>query len=131
MSQVLHTSETAFENDVLKSNVPVVVDFWAEWCGPCRVISPIIEELSKEYNGKVQFAKVNVDESPDLAGRFGVQGIPTLIIFKDAKEVGRLVGAAPKSRLAQEIEKMLEYSNMIEVTGPIQVILRQLRVFQP
>ncbi|MCH8329880.1 MAG: thioredoxin [Bacteroidetes bacterium] len=107
MSQVLHTSETAFENDVLKSNVPVVVDFWAEWCGPCRVISPIIEELSKEYNGKVQFAKVNVDESPDLAGRFGVQGIPTLIIFKDAKEVGRLVGAAPKSRLAQEIEKIL------------------------
>ncbi len=107
MSQVLHTSETAFENDVLKSNVPVVVDFWAEWCGPCRVISPIIEELSQEYNGKVQFAKVNVDESPDLAGRFGVQGIPTLIIFKDAKEVGRLVGAAPKSRLAQEIEKIL------------------------
>ena len=107
MSQVLHTSETAFENDVLKSNVPVVVDFWAEWCGPCRVISPIIEELSKEYNGKVQFVKVNVDESPDLAGRFGVQGIPTLIIFKDAKEVGRLVGAAPKSRLAQEIEKIL------------------------
>ncbi|MFB3043530.1 MAG: thioredoxin, partial [Nitrososphaerales archaeon] len=94
MSQVLHTSETAFENDVLKSNVPVVVDFWAEWCGPCRVIAPIVEELSKEYNGKVQFAKVNVDESPDLAGRFGVQGIPTLIIFKDGEEVGRLVGAA-------------------------------------
>lgn len=107
MSQVLHTSETAFENDVLKSNVPVVVDFWAEWCGPCRVIAPIVEELSKEYDGKVQFAKVNVDESPDLAGRFGVQGIPTLIIFKDGKEVGRLVGAAPKSRLAQEIEKTL------------------------
>lgn len=107
MSQVLHTSETAFENDVLKSNVPVVVDFWAEWCGPCRVIAPIVEELSKEYNGKVQFAKVNVDESPDLAGRFGVQGIPTLIIFKDGQEVGRLVGAGPKSRLAQEIEKTL------------------------
>ncbi len=107
MSQVLHTSETAFENDVLKSNVPFVVDFWAEWCGPCRVIAPIVEELSKEYNGKVQFAKVNVDESPDLAGRYGVQGIPTLIIFKDGEEVGRLVGAAPKSRLAQEIEKTL------------------------
>ena len=107
MSQVLHIAESAFENSVLKSNVPVVVDFWAEWCGPCRIIGPIVEELSKEYDGKVQFAKVNVDESPDLAGRYGVQGIPTLIIFKDGKEVGRSVGAAPKSRLAQEIEKHL------------------------
>jgi thioredoxin 1 len=107
MSQVLHTAETSFEGDVVKSDVPVVVDFWAEWCGPCRVIAPIVEELSKEYDGKVRFAKVNVDENPDLAGRFGVQGIPTLIIFKDGKEAGRLVGAAPKRRLAQEIEKSL------------------------
>ncbi len=107
MSQVLHTAETSFEDDVVKSDVPVVVDFWAEWCGPCRVIAPIVEELSKEYDGKVRFAKVNVDENPDLAGRFGVQGIPTLIIFKDGKEAGRLVGAAPKRRLAQEIEKSL------------------------
>jgi len=105
MSQVIHTSETAFENDVLKSNVPVVVDFWAEWCGPCRVIAPIVEELSKEYNGKVQFAKVNVDESPDLAGRFGVQGIPTLIIFKDGEEVGRLVGAAPQKPFSSRDRK--------------------------
>lgn len=71
------------------------------------MIAPIVEELSKEYDGKVRFAKVNVDENPDLAGRFGVQGIPTLIIFKDGKEAGRLVGAAPKRRLAQEIEKSL------------------------
>ncbi|MGO9817057.1 MAG: thioredoxin, partial [Acidocella sp.] len=90
------TDET-FETDVLKSSAPVLVDFWAEWCGPCRSIAPSLEDLAKEYEGKLEVVKVNIDENPMTPSTFGVRGIPTLIIFKDGKPAATQVGAAPKS----------------------------------
>jgi len=100
------TDET-FETDVLKSATPVLVDFWAEWCGPCRSIAPSLEDLSKEYEGKLEVVKVNIDENPMTPSTFGVRGIPTLIIFKDGKPAATQVGAAPKSVLKAWIEKSL------------------------
>ncbi|HUM07928.1 MAG TPA: thioredoxin [Acidocella sp.] len=100
------TDET-FETDVLKSATPVLVDFWAEWCGPCRSIAPSLEDLSKEYEGKLEVVKVNIDENPMTPSAFGVRGIPTLIIFKDGKPAATQVGAAPKSVLKAWIEKSL------------------------
>ena len=107
MSNLLHSSEQAFESDVLKYELPVLVDFWAEWCGPCKVVGPIIEDLSKEYEGKMRFVKVDVDENAGLAAKYGIQGIPALLFFKDGQEAGRTVGAAPRDRLVQEIDKIL------------------------
>ncbi|MDR3504654.1 MAG: thioredoxin [Acidocella sp.] len=100
------TDET-FETDVLKSGAPVLVDFWAEWCGPCRSIAPSLEDLAKEYEGKLEVVKVNIDENPMTPSTFGVRGIPTLIIFKDGKPAATQVGAAPKSVLKAWIEKSL------------------------
>lgn len=100
------TDET-FETDVLKSSAPVLVDFWAEWCGPCRSIAPSLEDLAKEYEGKLEVVKVNIDENPMTPSTFGVRGIPTLIIFKDGKPASTQVGAAPKSVLKAWIEKSL------------------------
>ncbi|MGP8027538.1 MAG: thioredoxin [Acidocella sp.] len=100
------TDET-FETDVLKSSAPVLVDFWAEWCGPCRSIAPSLEDLAKEYEGKLEVVKVNIDENPMTPSTFGVRGIPTLIIFKDGKPAATQVGAAPKSALKAWIEKSL------------------------
>jgi thioredoxin 1 len=98
------TDET-FEVDVLKSSTPVLVDFWAEWCGPCRAIAPSLEDLSTEFAGKLDVVKVNIDENPMTPSQFGVRGIPTLLIFKDGKAVATQVGAAPKSVLKAFIEK--------------------------
>ena len=100
------TDET-FETDVLKSGAPVLVDFWAEWCGPCRSIAPSLEDLAKEYEGKLEIVKVNIDENPMTPIQFGVRGIPTLLIFKDGKVAAQQVGAAPKSALKAWIEKSL------------------------
>ena len=88
-----------FQNEVLDSAEPVVVDFWAEWCGPCKMIAPALEELSAEYSGKVKIAKLNIDENPDLAAKFGVRSIPTLAIFKGGEVADIKVGAAPKTAL--------------------------------
>jgi thioredoxin 1 len=87
---------TNFEQEVLESSIPVVVDFWAEWCGPCRMIGPALEELSAEYEGRVKIAKLNVDESPEIAARYGVRSIPMLAMFKDGEAVDTKVGASPK-----------------------------------
>ncbi len=100
------TDET-FETDVLKSSAPVLVDFWAEWCGPCRSIAPSLEDLAKEYEGKLEVVKVNIDENPMTPSTFGVRGFPTVIIFKDGKPAATQVGAAPKSALKAWIEKSL------------------------
>lgn len=100
-------TDASFEQDVLQSDQPVLVDFWAPWCAPCRMIAPSVEELAKEYDGKVRFAKVNTDENPTKAGLLGIRGIPTLILFKDGKEADRVVGAVPKNVLNDLITQVL------------------------
>ncbi len=96
-----------FDDEVLRSDIPVLVDFWAEWCGPCKVVGPTIEALASDYQGKVKVAKLNVDDNPEAAGRFGVRSIPTLIVFKDGAAQEAAVGVRPKGQLAELIEKYL------------------------
>jgi thioredoxin 1 len=100
-------TDATFEQEVKNSPVPVVVDFWAEWCGPCRMIGPALEELSEQYGGKVKIAKVNVDENPEMAARLGVRGIPALFLFKDGQIVSNRAGAAPKAALQSWIDSAL------------------------
>lgn len=103
----VEVTDATFESLVLRSPLPVLVDFWAPWCGPCRMVSPIVEQLGREYSGRLRVAKVNTDENPQHAGRLGIQGIPTLIFFKDGKEVDRIVGAAPRQMLQSRLERVL------------------------
>jgi thioredoxin 1 len=104
---LLHVNDKNFADEVLNAQLPVLVDFWATWCGPCRSISPIIEELAKEFTGKVKVTKLNVDENPATPSQYGVRGIPTLILFKGGKILDQIVGAVPKARLITMIEKVL------------------------
>jgi thioredoxin 1 len=97
-------TDNSFHDDVIAASGPVLVDFWAEWCGPCKMIGPALEEISDELGGKVTIAKLNIDENPDAPGRYGVRGIPTMILFKDGSPVATKVGAAPKSQLKGWIE---------------------------
>ena len=97
---IKHTSDASFDADVLKSDKPVLVDYWAEWCGPCKAIAPILDELSKDYGDRLQITKMNVDENRDVPARFGIRGIPTLMLFKDGQLAGTLVGAHPKAKYA-------------------------------
>lgn len=96
-------SDTSWDSDVLKSKEPVVVDFWAEWCGPCRQVAPVLEEVAGELAGKVKIVKLNVDESPNTASKYGIQSIPTLMIFKNGEMTARQIGAAPKAKIVQWI----------------------------
>lgn len=96
-------SDQSFDQDVLKSGAPVIVDFWAEWCGPCRMVAPILDEVSGEMGDKIKIVKLNVDENPETASKYGIMSIPTLLLFKDGKIASRQVGAAPKAKLVQWI----------------------------
>ena len=104
---LVHVNDKTFTSEVLNSDLPVLVDFWATWCGPCRSISPIVEELAREFSGRVKVTKLNVDESPATPTQYGVRGIPTLILFKGGKIFDQIVGAVPKARLKALIEKAL------------------------
>lgn len=103
----LEITDATFEEVVLKSDKPVMVDFWAAWCGPCRMVGPIMEELSKEYEGKAVVVKVDVDDNPDFAGKYGVRNIPTVLVFKNGEVVEKQVGAAPKTTYAEKIDNHL------------------------
>jgi thioredoxin 1 len=106
MNEVVITNAN-FEEEVLKSPLPVLIDFWAAWCGPCKVLSPLVEELAKEYAGKLKVGKVNVDEENDLSSKYNILSIPTLKFFKGGQEVGEIVGAAPRTTIEAEIKKLL------------------------
>jgi len=107
MGANLAVTSADFEEKVLKSSVPVLVDFWAEWCGPCRMIGPSIEQIAAEYQGKAAVYKVDVEKDPDLAGRYGIMSIPALLVFKGGKVVDQMIGAAPKPQIAALIDRQL------------------------
>ncbi len=104
---IVHTSDAAFEADVLKASTPVLVDYWAEWCGPCKMIAPILDEVAKGYDGKLRVAKMNVDENRDIPAKFGIRGIPTLMLFKDGELAATKVGALSKAQLTAFIDSNL------------------------
>jgi thioredoxin 1 len=104
---MLEITESNFEKEVLKSDIPVVLDFWAEWCGPCRMLAPVFEELSRDFKGRLKFAKVNVDENDKVANKFGVRGIPCLVVTNKGEEIDRIVGYAPKEIIKKKIEEMI------------------------
>ena len=105
--QITHTSDGSFEADVLQNDKAVLLDFWAEWCGPCKQISPALEEIATELNGKVKIAKINIDENPSTPGKYAVRAIPTLILFKDGEQASIQVGAQPKGKLMDWITKSI------------------------
>ena len=104
---IKHLSDASFEADVLKSGTPVLVDYWAEWCGPCKMIAPILDEVATAYSGKLQIAKINVDENRDIPAKFGIRGIPTLMLFKDGQLAATKVGAMTKSQMIAFVDQHL------------------------
>lgn len=108
MSKPVTASDSNFEQVVLQAEMPVLVDFWATWCGPCRMVAPVVEELAEEYDGRISFAKVDVDSNTQIASRYGIMSIPTLILFKDGKPVSNIVGFRPKAELKKSLDAALE-----------------------
>jgi thioredoxin len=104
---ILDVSDSTFDSEVLKSDIPVLVDFWAPWCGPCKAIGPVIEEISKAYEGKVKFLKCNVDDNPVTPGNFGIRAIPTLLIFKGGEKLDQIVGMVDKAKIEESLNKSI------------------------
>ena len=107
MSKEMTITDSSFEQDVLKSDVPVLVDFWAPWCGPCKIVAPVVEEIAGEYDGKIKVGKVNTDANQQIAAKYGIMSIPTLMIFKNGEPAERLVGAQPKQAITEKIDSVL------------------------
>ena len=105
---VVNVTDQTFEEEIIKSTQPVLVDLWAPWCGPCRIVGPVVESLSEKYKGKLKFCKINVDENQKTAASYNVMSIPTLIFFKDGKAVDTVIGAVPETALQQKIDKLLQ-----------------------
>lgn len=107
MSSATPVTDSTFQQEVIESEVPVLVDFWAPWCGPCRMVAPVVDEVAEQYKDQVKVVKVNTDENPSIASEYGIRSIPTLMIFKDGQRVDIVVGAVPKTTLANTLEKYL------------------------
>ena len=108
MAHPIDVNDADFQSEVLSADIPVLVDFWAEWCGPCKMVAPVVEKLANDYEGVVKFAKVDVDQNPSLSGAYGVRSIPTLLIFKDGNPVEQVVGAVPESVLKEKLQGVLQ-----------------------
>ena len=107
MAKPAETSDATFKHEVLENDLPVLVDFWAPWCGPCRMVAPVVEELAEEYDGKVSFYKLNTDDNPQVATTYGIRSIPTLLVFKGGEPVGQIVGFRPKGDLKKRLDEVL------------------------
>ena len=107
MGKPTAVTDATFEAEVLQSDVPVMIDFWADWCAPCKMVAPVVEELAGDYDGKIKVAKVDVDANPEIAGKYGIRSIPTMLFFKDGKPVNQVVGAVPKQVLQERLDAIL------------------------
>ena len=107
MAKPMEVTDEQFEQEVLKADLPVMVDFWAAWCGPCKIVSPMVEELAEEYSGKVKFVKLDTEENFDIPDRYGIRSLPTLMIFKGGEQVDQIFGAKPKAELKRYLEKII------------------------
>ncbi|MGC8957435.1 MAG: thioredoxin [Candidatus Kapaibacteriota bacterium] len=108
MGQVIHVTDQNFQDEVLNSNLPVMVDFWAAWCAPCRMIAPIVEGIAREYDGKIKVCKLDVDNNPNVAITYGIRSIPTLLFFKNGKVMNATIGAVSKSKIVEQVENLLQ-----------------------
>jgi thioredoxin 1 len=107
MTKPIDVSDSDFETQVIESESPVLVDFWAEWCGPCKTVAPVLEELAEEYNGQIKFTKVDIDANPETAVHYGIRSIPTLLVFKEGKPVDQIVGAVPRAEIKKRLDNAL------------------------